>query len=58
MVKDIVSGNRSIQSVKDDSKVFFSPAQWTVVKEMVDGKRDVQNEVKTESKVVLIIHAI
>jgi hypothetical protein len=47
-----VSGSRSIQSVKDDSKVFFSPAQWTVVKEMVDGKREVQNEVKTESKVV------
>lgn len=34
----MVDGSRSLQSVKDDSKVFFSPAQWAVVKDAVDGK--------------------
>ena len=29
----MVDGSRTVQSVKDDSKVFFSPAQWAVVKD-------------------------
>lgn len=51
VVRDIVDGRRSIQNVKDDSKVFFSPAQWTVVKDMVEGKAEVQNDMRKESKV-------
>ena len=33
-----MDGSRTIQSAKDDSKVFFSPAQWSVIKDAVDGK--------------------
>jgi len=51
VVRDIVDGRRSIQNVKDDSKVFFSPTQWTVVKDMVEGRSEVQNDMRKESKV-------
>lgn len=51
IVREIVDGNRTIQTVKEDSKVYFSPAQWSVVKDMVEGRSDVQNEVKEDSKV-------
>jgi hypothetical protein len=39
----MVEGTRSVQSVKDDSKVFFSPAQWAIVKDAVDGKTTLEN---------------
>jgi hypothetical protein len=45
----MVDGSRTIQNVKDDSKVFFSPAQWTVVKEAVDGKRALNIPVETSA---------
>jgi hypothetical protein len=50
-VRDIVDGRRSIQNVKDDSKVYFSSAQWTVVKDMVEGKAEALNDMRKESKV-------